>query len=194
MHDIEPYYHWRGHYTSEEDERSPFFGREYSEFMFTNKVYNYFIHPQWDEFGSPTLYLKVLWADYENGFAIIELIGEWNDCIHNDIMFLKREVIDSMTSEGISKFILIGENVLNFHADDDSYYEEWYEDVSEEAGWVVCLNLLEHVMDEFKSAKIHHYLNFGGVFNTINWRPQRPDHLYRYIDKLLSHQTKSLSY
>jgi len=38
----------------------------------------------------------VLYADYEIGFAIIEFIGEWNDAIENDIMTLKRELIDKM--------------------------------------------------------------------------------------------------
>ena len=61
---------------SEEDEKSPFFGREYSEFEFTLAIYNYLIHPQWDEFGSKTLYLKVLLADYEEKYIIIELISE----------------------------------------------------------------------------------------------------------------------
>ncbi|MEJ7675142.1 MAG: hypothetical protein WKF59_21170 [Chitinophagaceae bacterium] len=41
-----------------------FYGREYSEFDFSQTVYNYYIHPQWDEFGSSTLYIKVLMADY----------------------------------------------------------------------------------------------------------------------------------
>src|SRR5678810_1387575 len=81
MHDIEPYYNWRHIYVSEEDQRSPFYGREYSEFVFSQTVYNYYIHPQWDEFGSSTLYIKVLMADYTSGYAIIEMIGEWNDCL-----------------------------------------------------------------------------------------------------------------
>ena len=124
MHDIEPYYNWRHLYTAEEDSKSPFFGRTYSEFEFTQTVYNYYIHPQWDDIGSQTLYLKVLYADYEIGFAVIELIGEWNDAIENDIMTLKRELIDKMVFQGISKFIMIGENVLNFHSSDECYYEE----------------------------------------------------------------------
>jgi hypothetical protein len=74
--------------------RSPFYEREYSEFEYTNQVYNYLLHPQWDEFGSSTLYLKILYVDYKEGFAIIEMIGEWNDAINNDIMFLKRDVVE----------------------------------------------------------------------------------------------------
>ncbi len=62
------------------------------------------IHPQWDDFGSPTLYLKVLYTDYASWvIAIIELLGEWNDCINNDIMYLKREVVDVLVENGINK-------------------------------------------------------------------------------------------
>ena len=89
MHEIEPFYNWRHLYVSEEDPKSPFFGRDYSEFEFSQAVYNYYIHPQWDEFGSRTLYLKIIYADYELGYAVIEMIGEWNDAIENDIMTLK---------------------------------------------------------------------------------------------------------
>ena len=97
MQEIEPFYSWREYYASEEDELSPFYGREYNEFEFTNTIYNYFIHPQWDEFGSATLYVKIIFADYEAGVVIMEFIGEWNDCLYNDIMFLKRDVIDELT-------------------------------------------------------------------------------------------------
>ena len=92
MHDIEPFHRWREYYVASEDERSPFYGRNYSEFHFSQKIYNYFIHPQWDHFGSATLYVKILYVDYERSYAIIELIGEWNDAIGNDIMFLKRDL------------------------------------------------------------------------------------------------------
>jgi hypothetical protein len=154
MHDIEPHYNWRSLYTAEEDPRSPFYGREYSEFEFENHVYDHYVHPQWDEFGSQTLYLKLLYADYEEGFAILEFIGEWNDCLYNDIMVLKREIIETLMSEGISKFILVGENVLNFHSSDDCYYEEWFEEVNETEGWVALVNFREHVLEDFTSANI----------------------------------------
>ena len=65
MHDIEPHYMWRDQYVASDDQRSPFFGRQYDEFRFTKKIYNYFIHPQWDEFGSNTLYLKIIYTDYD---------------------------------------------------------------------------------------------------------------------------------
>ena len=44
--------------------------------------------------------MKVLMADYQEQYAIIELIGEWNDAIENDIMTLKRDVIDEFDKTG----------------------------------------------------------------------------------------------
>jgi hypothetical protein len=179
MHDIEPFYNWRHIYTSEEDERSPFYQRQYSEFEFSQTVYNYYIHPQWDEFGSRTLYMKVLLADYEEQYAVLELLGEWNDAIENDIMTLKRDVIDKFEKEGIYKFILIAENVLNFHSGDRDYYEEWHEEVSDENGWVVCLNMPEATQHDFKKAKINYYVE---LMEIGNWRTYKPFHLFRKID------------
>lgn len=186
MHDIEPHYHWLHLYNSEEDEYSPFFQREHSEFVFSNTVYNYLIHPQWDGFGSATLYLKVLFADYEHGFCVIEMIGEWNDAIHNDIMTFKREVIEMLQNQGIDKFILIGENVLNFHASDDSYYEEWYNDI--EDGWIALVNFREHVLDEFKSVSADYYLNFGGELDQLYWRKLSPIQLFKRVEDILNHR------
>ena len=184
MQDIEPYYRWRDLYASEEDELSPFYGREHSEFEFSNTIYNYFIHPQWDDFGSNTLYLKVLFADYSLRFAVIELIGEWNDCINNDVMTLKRDLIDDFIGKGINKFILIGENILNFHASDDCYYQEWFDDV--EDGWIVALNFREHVLEEFSRNNIDYYLVFGGELNDFSWRTYNPVQLFNHVEKVIN--------
>ncbi|MBE7173335.1 MAG: hypothetical protein INR73_22370 [Williamsia sp.] len=180
MHDIEPFYNWRHIYVSEEDQYSPFYGRVYSEFEFTQTIYNYYIHPQWDEFGSRTLYLKVLMADYEERYVIIELIGEWNDAIENDIMTLKRDVIDVFLANGINKYILITENVLNFHNGDKDYYEEWYEEVSEEEGWIVCLNMPEQTQYDFKKAKLQYYIE---LLELSNWRIYKPFHLFKMLQE-----------
>jgi hypothetical protein len=194
MHDIEPFYQWRDNYIASDDKRSPLFGRTYSEFYYSQKVYNYFIHPQWDSFGSSTLYLKILYADYDKGYAIIEMMGEWNDCLHNDIMFLKREIIDPLFKEGISKFMLICENVLNFHGSDDCYYEEWFEDIVEEDGWICLINTLRHVEDEMHDTHLQHFLNFGEEFNDINWRPQKPKVLFQAMNALVHGQVKRIRY
>ena len=180
MHDIEPFYNWRHLYISEEDQKSPFYGRVYSEFEFSQTIYNYYIHPQWDEFDSRTLYMKVLLADYEEQYMVIELIGEWNDAIENDIMNLKREVIDKFFKEGIKKFILIAENVLNFHSGDRDYYAEWFEEVTDENGWIACLNMPDQTQYDFRRAKLHRYIE---LMDLNNWRIYKPFHLFKKIDQ-----------
>lgn len=182
MQNIEPFYNWRHIYISEDDRLSPFHGRTYSEFEFSQTVYNFYIHPQWDDFGSLTLYLKVLLADYEEKYAIIEMLGEWNDAIGNDIMEFKREVLEKFMREGIYKFILIGENVLNFHSDGKDYYEELYDEVVEENGWVVCLNMPEQTQYEFKHARLNRYVE---LMELNNWRTYKPFHLFKKIDNEL---------
>ncbi len=182
MHDIEPFYNWRHIYIADEDPKSPFFGRKYSEFEFTQTVYNYYIHPQWDDFGSRTLYLKIIYVDYELNFCIIELLGEWNDAIENDIMELKREVMDLLYKQGISKYILITENVLNFHSSDKEYYQEWYEEVSEENGWIVAINMPEATQQDFKKKKLNYYIE---LMRIDEWRIYKPYHLFKKIDEEL---------
>ncbi|MEE4196214.1 MAG: hypothetical protein V2I54_01095 [Bacteroidales bacterium] len=179
MHLLEPFYSWRKYYIASEDERSPFYGREYSEFEFTHAIYNYLIHPQWDDFGSETLYLKILFTDYDKGFTIIEFLGEWNDTLYNDVMFLKREVVDPLVDHGIDKFILIGENILNFHASDDSYYEEWFDDV--EDGWIAGINFQPHVQREFIQNNMDYYIAFSDAFDQLNWRNLSPQVLFHQI-------------
>ncbi|RAJ02548.1 hypothetical protein LX64_03568 [Chitinophaga skermanii] len=179
MHEIEPFYNWRHLYTAEEDEQSPFFGREYSEFEYSNTVYNYYIHPQWDYFGAPNLYLKILFVDYDFNYAIIELIGEWNDAVENNIETLKREIIDDLEAHGIYKYILICENVLNFFSSDDSYYEEWWDDIKDEGGWIVALNMPEQTKQEFLTARLQNYV---AVLEEPKWRTFQPQHLFNLVD------------
>ena len=186
MHLIEPYYNWRHYYIATEYEQSPFYGRVNSEFEFEYAVYDHLIHPQWDAFGSHTLYMKLLYTDYERGFAILEFIGEWNDCLHNDIMFLKRNVVEPLNENGINKFILIGENVLNFHHAEDDYYQEWFDEVEE--GWIAGINFHEHVIKEFSAANIDFYISFGGPFDEVPWRVLSPVQLYQKINQLMMHR------
>jgi len=182
MHEIEPYFNWRHLYNSEEDEYSPFYGVEHSEFEFSNTVYNYYIHPQWDEFGSRTLYIKVLFVDYDLNYAIIELIGEWNDAVENDIMQLKRSVIDLMVAKHIYKYILIAENVLNFHSSDTDYYEEWVEDIKDNGGWIAAINMPEQTQYDFCKSHIDHYIT---LIESPNWRTFQPHDFFQSIDNQL---------
>ena len=183
MHYIEPFYLWRIYYIASEDTSSPFYGREYSEFEFSNSIYDFYIHPQWDSIGSPTLYMKILFVEYEEGYAIMELIGEWNDAIENDIMILKRDIIEPMIEKGIDKFILIGENVLNFHYSDDCYYEEWFDEVDE--GWIALVNFHDHVIREFERINIDHYFVMGGELEDIEWRTYQPFQFFNKVNDLV---------
>lgn len=182
MQDIEPYYNWRHLYTAEDDKQSPFYGRTYSEFEFSQTLYNYYIHPQWDDFGSRTLYMKILFVEYDLQFAIIELLGEWNDAIENDIMTMRRDITDHLYRNGIVKFILVTENVLNFHSSDDSYYEEWHEQLEDDNGWVVILNMPEQSQYDFKKARLTNYIN---LMELDQWRTMKPEYIFNIIDNEL---------
>ena len=186
MHTLEPYFNWRNQYIAAEDPQSPFFEYENSEVHFTDAIYNFLIHPQWDSMESETLFLKVIFADYDNDFAIIELMGEWNDLLNNDIMTLKRNIIELMIAEGITKYILICENVLNFHGDleADDYYEEWQDEL--EDGWIVMLNLRDHVLSEMSRFGIDRYLVMGGKLDDVSWRTRQPKQLFEIIDALVT--------
>ncbi len=184
MHDLEPHYHWRDLYTAEEDSNSPFYGREYSEFEFSDSIYDHYIHPQWDNIGSSTLYLKLLFTDYDRSFCIIELIGEWNDAVHNDIMYLKREIADPLIDLGIKHFILLGENIMNYHYDTDDYYQEWFEDIDD--GWIVGVNFRPHVVNEFSEGNIDYYILFGGQLENFPWRTFKPTQLFERIDQMIN--------
>ena len=172
MHELEPFYNWEESYSSVDDPRSPFYEMEYNTTHYSNPIYGYYIHPFWDYIGSETLYVKILFTDYEEQTAVIEIFGEWNDTLHNDIMHLKRNVIDSLLAEGITKYILICENVMNFHGSDDEYCAEWVEEVEDR--WIAAINTREHVLEEWKKYTLDYYINFGGALDNINWRTINP--------------------
>ncbi len=186
MFAIEPHYGWRKFYTAEEDPDSPFYGRVYSELEFTNAIYDTVIHPQWDAFGSQTLYTKILFTNYQLGFVIMEFLGEWNDLLYNDIMFLYRNIIEELLYKGIHKFILIGENVHAFHSDEDSYYEEWFDHL--EDGWIVGLNFMEHNYQEISQARIDQYISFEEQLDLENWRTYSPLKLFEKINQIMTYR------
>ena len=185
MVNIEPYYNWRNVYISSEDERSTFFNREYNAFNADQKIYNHLIHSQWDYFGSNTLYAKIIFTDYDEGFTCIELIGEWNDCINNDIMHFKRNVLDDLIFQDINKYVLIGENVLNFHFSDECYYEEWKEEIGD--GWIALVNFQEHVLNEMAAEHLFAYFESNEELNLIAWRTYNPQQLYKLISEFFKY-------
>jgi hypothetical protein len=182
MHEIEPFYNWNRYYQVYKDKKSPFFGKEASE-QYEHAVYGYVLHPEWDYIGSETLYVKVLMANYSLKYAVIELMGEWNDTLHNDVMYLKRTLIDVMLKHGIKYFVLVGENLLQFHGGEDDYYQEWFEEVEE--GWIVLINLRKYVMEELEKYRLDYFLHFGGTLQMENWRTLKPDVFFGLVDSLI---------
>ncbi len=178
MHDVEPFYAWRKYYDPYRDRFLPFFGHKPDYSRYTHDIYGYYIHPEWDFIGSETLYVKVLFVDYVGGLAIIELLGEWNDTLHNDVMFLKRRLADPLIDQGVNKFVLIGENVLNFHGSDDCYYEEWAQDIEDE-GWICALNFRPFVQLEQARYNLLQWINH---LELIAWRTRKPQALMSEIE------------
>jgi hypothetical protein len=73
--------------------------------------------------------------------------------------------------------------VLNFHTSDDSYYEEWFEDV--EDGWIAALNFQEHVLQEFRDENLDYYINFGGELDNMIWRKLSPMQVFNQVKSIL---------
>ena len=182
MHQILPYAGWRHIYRAEADAQSPFYGGLFGaprngEY---HKMFDFVIHPEWEFIGCETLYIKLLFANYDEGLAIIEVMGEWNDALHNDIMHFKRNVVDPLIQEGVTKFLLIGDNLLNFHADADDYYAEWAEEV--EDGWIVGLNFRQQVVQDLRTYGLSTHLWTGDRFEYGAWRASEPLKLGQMVD------------
>jgi hypothetical protein len=122
-------------------------------------------------------------VDYAARYAVIELFGEWNDTLHNDIMFLKRTVIDYLVEKNINQFILIGENILQFHGGEQDYYEEWFEDI--EDGWIAAISFRDFILEEFRRYHLDSYINFGGTLQIENWRTMKPQLFYELVRGLI---------
>jgi hypothetical protein len=83
----------------------------------------------------------------------------------------------------VNKFILIGENILNFHGSDDCYYEEWFDDV--EDGWISAVSFPEFIQDEFKKYHVDSYINMGGTLQIDKWRTMMPHTFFDTVNGLI---------
>ena len=89
----------------------------------------------------------------------------------------------SLPAEGIIKFILIAENVFNFHSGDKDYYEELYEELSEEEGWAVLINFHPAAQHDFLLRKLNRYVE---LMDISAWSTYKPEHFFQFIDQKLS--------
>jgi len=184
VHQVEPFYGWEKYYISHLDERSPYYGVEYNQLYYDRQVYQYLAHPQWDEVGSESLLVKILFADYDQGLAIIELFGVWNDLLLNDFRLLLEACLEPLYHEGVSRFVLVMENVLNVYPGSDEYYEAFEEDLEE--GWVCMLRAREHVKKEFEKNDLDQYFFWSDQLDAIPWRKQKPHRLVELIETRMS--------
>jgi hypothetical protein len=87
--------------------------------------------------------------------------------------------------QGITKFILIGENVLNFHTSDDEYYSEWFDELNDLDGWVALVNFRTHVLEDLQSANIDQYFLLGGKLNSMPWRTYEPEGVFTNVEEMV---------
>lgn len=183
MHQLEPFYGWEKHYSNSSDVRSPFYGVTYNEFYYDRQVYQYLAHPQWDEIGSESLLVKILFVDYDQGYAVIELFGVWNDLLLNDYKLLLDQCLEPLLKEGVDKFILIMENVLNIYLDADDYYESFQEE--NDSGWICMLRAREHVLREMNDHDITQYFFWSEHLDEFHWRKMKPlELIYRVEERM----------
>lgn len=89
---------------------------------------------------------------------------------------------------GVNKFVLIGENLLNFHGNDEDYYEEWFEEVEESEGWNAFVNLRPHVKDELKDYDLDYYFLMGGELEELDWRTATPTQFISRIERYIQNR------
>lgn len=184
MHLIEPHFGWLKYYSNENDPNSPFQDVVHSEFEFDRGVYEYLAHPLWEDIGSDGLLLKILFANYDEGFAIIELFGVWNDLIQNDFRLLAENCLTFLVDAGINKFTFIAENLLNIYLDADDYYEAMQEELSD--GWMVLLRPREHVVREIEEYGIGQYFFWSEDLDAIAWRKLKPWELHALVESRMT--------
>ncbi len=97
-------------------------------------------------------------------------------------MLFKRNIIEQLMQSGVNKFILIAENLLNFHGNDEDYYEEWFDEVQDEDGWITLINLRPHVQEELHNYDLDYYFLMGGQLEEIDWRTATPQQFLSRIN------------
>lgn len=182
LSDVEPHYGWLGYYDPELDTCSPF-AHDPDDSDARPQLYTFEANPRWDGIGSESLLVKILFVNYapapEGGFAIIELLGEWNDLYENDWRLLCDNCLDWLVAQGIDRFILICENVFHAYLEADDYYADFAERIPE--GWVCLLRARPEVLAEFERYGISPYFYWNSQFDDLRWRKLKPWQLYALV-------------
>ncbi len=72
--------------------------------------------------------------------------------------------------------------MLNFHSSDDSYYEDWREQVEDATGWVVILNMPAQSQYDFVQARLNKYIE---LVDFAQWRTLKPELVFQQLDDLM---------
>lgn len=177
--EVEPHYGWLGYYDHKMDKRSPFHHVEHNLFAYDRYIYTFEAHPLWDTIESESLLVKILYANYTQGYAIIELLGEWNDLFQNDFKLLCENCLTYLADEGITQYIFVAENVFNIYLDQDDYYEAFQEELGD--GWMCLLRARERVLDEMKRYNISPYFYWNDSLQDLHWRKLKPWQVYDLV-------------
>jgi len=178
--EIEPFYGWLPLYSHETDERSPFHGVEHNLFEYDRYIHNIPCHPLWDDIGSESLLIKILFVHYSKGYAIIELFGEWNDLFYNDFKLLAENCLTYLADQGINRFILICENVFHIYLENDDYYQAMQEEL--EDGWICAMRMREEVRKEMQDYGILDYFYWSPPLDQLAWRKLKPTQLFELVN------------
>ena len=68
------------------------------------------------------------------------------------------------------------------HHSDDACYEEWFDEVVDQDGWIALLNFREHVLADMQGIDLDSYFVLGGELNELGWRTFTPGQLFQRID------------
>ncbi len=181
LHHIEPFYGWLAWYSHDQDERSPFHEVEHNQFYYDRSINQIPAHPLWDDFGSESLLCKILFADYEKGFAIIELFGEWNDLFDNDFKLFAENCLTYLVDHGIDRFVLICENVFHIYLDQTDYYDAMLDELGE-SGWMCLLRTRQQVKEDLDEYGVSAFFYQSERLDQIPWRRLKPAQLFALIE------------
>ncbi len=180
LRDIEPFFGWLQWYNTENDPRSPFYEVEHNLFYYDRSINEIPAHPLWDDIGSESLLIKILYADYQAAYAIIELFGEWNDLFENDFRLLAENCLTYLVDQGINRFILVCENVFHAYLDSDDYYQAMQDEL--EDGWICILQARDSVKEEMEAYGITPYFYWNGILDELPWRRFKPFQLFHIVE------------
>lgn len=180
LYEVEPYYGWLPFYSHDKDPFSPYHKVEHNLFYLDRTMNNIPVHPLWDTIGSESLLVKILFADYQTGYAVVELFGEWNDLFENDYKLLAERCLTYLIDQGIQRFIFICENVFHIYLESDDYYEALQEEL--EGGWISLIRPRDRVLEEMQDYQIDHYFYHSPILDEVPWRKLKPFQLYAMVE------------